>query len=1212
MSSESTSSEPKKTVLPTGQLTPGAREEAIRRFWHEQSIFEKAVQKEAPNGKFVFYDGPPYATGLPHYGHLLQSAIKDIIPRYKTMKGYSVPRKWGWDCHGLPIENLIEKELGLKDKKAIEEYGIAKFNKAAKDSVFRYDADWKRIIDKLGRWVDMESGYHTMDSSYTESVWWSFKTLSEKGLVYEAYKAMPFCPRCQTTLSNFEVGQGYKDIPDISVYVLFELKDEPGTSFLAWTTTPWTLPGNMALAVSPELEYSLIEISPVTDEKTPSKVWLASGLVQKLVEKKVITGTVTVLKTAKGSEFVGKEYTPVFDFYTKPGTLADDQETKRANAWKVYAADFVTAEDGTGIVHIAAFGSEDVELAHKHEIPMIVHVAKDGVIKEGNGPLSGLTAKPKGDHQATDIEAIKYLAHHNTSNGLPLLFAKEKIIHSYPHCWRCETPLLIYATSSWFVRVTELQNKLIEENKKINWVPKEVGENRFGEWLANVRDWNVSRSRYWGAPLPVWRNETTNEVEFIGGVAELKNKIAGRGNTFKLMRHGECETNVKNIINSSEKDLNLYGLTEKGKAEARASAEKMKAEGQKITKIYTSDFRRTRETAEIVAEVFGIDLKEITLDKRAREINGGDFDGGNWEKRAEFFANINEKLFKQVPNGESVFDVKKRSSEMLYDIDSKNTGEHVLVLTHGLPLRLMTASSNGKTARDFLRSDWRDVSDPTASVHEIDFKQLPHNEDYELDLHRPFIDEITWTNEKGEKYSRVAEVFDVWYDSGSMPFAQSHYPFENKDTFNIEGSSLFPADFIAEGLDQTRGWFYSLLVLGIGLFGKSPYKNVSVTGLILAEDGRKMSKSLKNYPEAEPTIDLYGADSLRYMLAASPATHGEEVLFSEKALDEVNKKVFNRLENVYSFYDMYRGGDDCNCAAVVEPESTHVLDLWVLARLAETKETIEKGFETLQIDKATRSIGDFVDDLSTWYLRRSRDRFKSDDLKDKNNAIQTTQYVLVTFAKLMAPIVPFMAEYMYLRTRDAKIDEAESVHLTEWPVLKAHRAELIEGMVKTRKIIESGLALRSKSGIKARQPLASFTYAADEHELSPELEEIVLDEMNVKKIVRGTEIALDTEITEDLKLEGVLRDITRSVQEKRKEQDLNPSDEIEIEVFTNDTAVAEKAIGGYSELAKKASIVKFTFTEVAPDSEKFTTEKFEISTGVFASCLITSTKQKHM
>ena len=1162
------------------------REEAVLAFWQEHNIFEKSLKKDSPKGNFVFFDGPPYATGLPHFGHMIPSTIKDVIPRYKTMQGFNVPRRWGWDCHGLPIENLIEKELGLTDKKAIEEYGIDKFNKAARDSVFRYDVAWKKLVRRAGRWVDMENDYHTMDSSYTESVWWSFKTLQEKGLVYEAFKVMPFCPRCQTSLSNFEVGQGYKDIPDISAYVLFQLRNEDctklGESFLAWTTTPWTLPGNTALAVNAELKYSLVETAL---KDVPVKVWIATDLIPKLKEKNILPENFTVLKEVKGSELVGKSYTPPFDFYAKEGTLPTSEEAKRNNVWKVYAGDFVTAEDGTGIVHIApAFGDDDYKLSVTHNFPIIIHVSPDGKIKEGNGSLSGLYAKPKGDHQLTDIEVIKLLAHNTTSaeaGSAPLLFAKEKLVHSYPHCWRCDTPLLNYATSSWFVRVTDLKEKLIAENNKINWAPKEVGEGRFGKWLESVRDWAISRSRYWGAPLPIWRGSKTGRVEFIGSIADLKNKIPGRGNGITLMRHGEAESNVLDVISSNPAQLDKYGLTMNGKGQVEEAAQKILARqakgGRKITKIYSSDFRRTKETAEHMASVLGIDPSEIIYDARLREVHAGIFDGEKWSKRSEIFKTRHDTIYKRPENGESVEDVKKRTAEFLYDINMKHKDEEILVVTHGLPLRLMVNTANGQTCRDLLRSGWRDYSDPNASLHEIDFKPLPHNESMELDIHRPYIDKVTWeapvekgtrlldgttadTDNMTETMVRVPEVFDVWYDSGSMPFAQAHYPFENKELFEGQNSPIFPADFIAEGLDQTRGWFYSLMVLGVGLFGKSPYKNVIVNGLMLAEDGRKMSKSLRNYPDMEPTFNKYGVDPLRYFIASSSAVHSEEVLFSEKILDEINKKIFNRLENVYSFYVLYAEHVPVTEGTTPDsvPHSDNVLDKWIISRLSQLKSDIEKGLDSYQIDKAARPIADIVDDLSTWYLRRSRDRFKGDDMKDKEQAMQTTRFALLTLSKLVAPFIPFMAEHIYqnVRSEIARVSSTsailmpESVHLTDWPTLPMVDHTIIDSMATARKLVEAGLAIRAKSGVKVRQPLASFTYT-DEFTnsesavaLSEGFLQIIKEELNVKEVKKGTELSLDTNLTTELKEEGIVRDIIRGAQEARKNAGLVPSDDI--------------------------------------------------------------------
>ncbi len=1200
------------------------REEATQAFWQDKHIFEKTLTKDAPKGNFVFFDGPPYATGMPHFGHMIPSTVKDIIPRYKTMQGYRVPRKWGWDCHGLPIENLIEKELGLSDKKAIEEYGIDKFNKAAKDSVFRYDAEWKRLIRRAGRWVDLDNDYHTMDSSYTESVWWSFKTLNDKGLVYEAFKVMPFCPRCQTSLSNFEVGQGYKDIPDISAYVLFQSAENSHRDeyFLAWTTTPWTLPGNIALAVNPEMEYSLVLTDVPTKPDVKIKVWVASELVQKLVDKKILQN-IEVVETRKGALFNQQKYLPPFSFYTNPETLTSDQESKRENAWKIQRAGFVTAEDGTGIVHIApAFGEDDYKLSVEASLPIINHVALDGKIKEGNGTLSGLVAKPKGDHQATDIEVIKLLAHANTKDvsgadtGVPLLFAKEKITHSYPHCWRCDTPLLNYATSSWFVRVTDIKEKLIEENNRVNWIPKEVGEGRFGKWLENIRDWAVSRSRYWGAPLPVWRGIKTGKVSFIGSVAELKSHIEDRGNHITLMRHGEAESNVLDVICSSSADLEKYGLTVKGKGEVEASAktllDRQTARGKKIVKIYASDFRRTRETAEHIAHLLGLNPEtDIVFDARLREIGAGDFNGKKWSERAQFFSSIHDTIYKRCPNGESVADVKKRTAEFLYDLDQKHQGEDILVVTHGLPLRLMIDTAKGITARDLLRSGWRDYSDPTASLHECDFRALPHNDDFELDLHRPYIDKVTWTVpvEKGarlvngglagegetEQMVRIPEVFDVWYDSGSMPFAQAHYPFENKELFETKNSPLFPADFIAEGLDQTRGWFYSLMVLSTALFDKSPYKTVIVNGLMLAEDGRKMSKSLKNYPDIELTFNKYGVDALRYFIASSSAVRSEEILFSEKALDEVSKKNFNRLENVYSFYEMYAHEVSVEVGYTIDsvPQSDNVLDTWVIARLSHLKSEIERGLDSYQIDRAARPIADMIDDLSTWFVRRSRDRFKGDDVRDKEQAIRTTRFVLITLAKLMAPFTPFMAEHIYQKIRsevsgqnsaDGKtvpvsavaVLMPESVHLCNWPTLPTLDTNVLDQMTFIRKVVEAGLALRAKSNVRVRQPLASYTTAED-IELNDGALKIIKDELNVKEVKKGSENTLDTVITEALQEEGTVRDVIRATQDARKTTGLVPSDSISLTIGAEDSV--QKVLRNYEEMIKKpvsASLIEYT------------------------------------
>lgn len=1181
---------------------PAIREEAILNFWDSEQIFEKTLAKEAPKGKFVFFDGPPYATGTPHFGHLLPSTLKDAIPRYKTMQGYHVARKWGWDCHGLPIENLIEKELGLADKKAIVDYGIDKFNKAARESVFKYDAEWKKVVHRMGRFVDMDNAYHTMDASYTESVWWSFKTLYEKGLVYEGYKVMQVCPRCETTLSNFEVGQGYKDVQDLSVYALFKLKNENAPSaseaasliadekiptyMLAWTTTPWTLHGNMALAVNPDLNYVKIKTSlKGSGAHTESSEDKEGAVVSKTVELilaesrlEVIKNEYEIVATYKGSELAGTSYIPVFDTYYKTpeeggaGFPIADHESRRENAWKIYTADFVTADDGTGIVHIApGYGDDDYKLGEKNKLPIVQHVPINGHARPELGePFSGKAVKIKGDTMSYDIEVIKALAHAG------LLFAKEKITHSYPLCWRCDTPLINLATSAWFVEVTKLQNRLIEENKTVKWIPESVGTSRFGAWLENLRDWNISRARFWGAPLPVWRGEQSGKIQVIGSIEELKSYIPKR-NTYTVMRHGESVSNTLGVISSNEAHLEKYPLTEKGIEEVKVAAEKLKATN-KITKIYSSDFIRTRQTAELMADTLGISHDQIIYDKRLRECKVGESDGTSWLDHWSLFKNYYEKMFNTVTGGESVFDVKHRVTEFLYEVDASLKDENILIVTHGLPLRMITQTALGRTSRDLVRTGWSDESDANASLHPVDWRALPHNDTLEIDIHRPYVDQISWTHpETGERMIRVADVFDVWYDSGSMPFAQVHYPFENKELFEEKNGGLFPANFISEGLDQTRGWFYSLLALGVGLFDRVPYENVVVNGLILAEDGRKMSKSLKNYPDLWPTIQKFGADSLRFFLASSPAVHGEEVAFSEKGLDEVNKKVFNRLENIYSFLVMYAGSDGENTLKKVHftseeiqqklDEISHPLDLWVLAKLNQLIKTVTENFEAYMLDKATRPIAEFIDEVSTWYLRRSRDRFKGDDEADKAHAMFVTRFVLERLSLLMTPVTPFIAEDMYQKV---KMDGIQSSNLAEWPepfMFKHDKHAIIDDMQRVRDLVEHGLALRSAAKIKVRQPLARFTYEGEK--LAEAYEEIIKDELNVKVVIKGDTNQLDTEITAELKEEGAVRELIRAVQARRKDMNLNPQDMIELVIDINTDATLKQIIERFAPMIQK-------------------------------------------
>ncbi len=1113
-----------------------AREDVILDFWQKNNIFEKTLQKESPKGNFIFYDGPPFATGLPHFGHILPTTMKDVIPRYKTMRGFNVPRRWGWDCHGLPIENLIEKELSLKNKKDIEDYGIDKFNQAARGSVLRYADQWKEIIPRLGRWVDMDNDYRTMNWQYSESVWWSFKKLFDNERVYEGFKSMHICPRCGTTLSNFEINQGYKDITDISAYVKFELVDEAGTFVLAWTTTPWTLPGNVALAVNPEIEY-------VKAEKDGAKYILAKSLVEKVLKENF-----QILENFLGTALIGKSYKPVFDYYqTLPLKNAEGKALVEKTGWKIYGADFVTLEDGTGVVHIApAFGEDDLRLGQNENLPFVQHVDFEGKFKNEVADFAGQSVKPKDDSQKADIEIIKYLAHSGT------LFAKEKFIHSYPHCWRCDTPLLNYATSSWFVKVTDFKDDLVKENKKVNWVPETVGENRFGKWLEGARDWAISRSRYWGAPLPVWRCEECKKIEVIGSLADLKSKT--RRNKYIVMRHGEALHNLDDVISDSPDDTENH-LTDNGRAFVTASAAKLKQEKIKIDMIFSSDILRTKETAGIVAESQG--LKEVQYDARLREYRVGETPIKKWTEFAEkhgYFSRFTEAF----PGGETHADVLKRMTDCLYDIDSKYEGKTILIVSHQSPILMLELINLGfsiEKIKNMQKEERRSYYFSTAEWRLFDFAPLPHNEKFELDFHRPYIDGVSWKCSCGEEMKRVPEVFDTWYDSGSVPFASVHYPFEKGD--DGENPKLYPADYIAEAMDQTRGWFYSLLVLGVELFKKSPYKNVVVSGLVLAEDGRKMSKSLKNYPDLMEVVNQFSADALRYFLMSSPVVNGEEVAFSAKAVDEVQKKILMRLDNVVTFYEMYKDQQANNSGDRVN--SKNVLDQWVVARLNQLTKEMTDALEHYELNRAARPIADFVDDLSTWYLRRSRDRFKGDDEADKQLALQTTQFVLIEFSKLIAPFIPFTAEDIFLKVKG--VNAKESVHLEDWPTPVEFDEASIKEMQETRQIVSLGLEARMKSGIKVRQPLAKLTICI---KLAESFQELIKDEVNVKEVVfregQGDSIELDTEITPELKEEGNMREIMRAVQELRKEAGLNVSDRVSLKIQTNDEgrAVVEK------------------------------------------------------
>jgi len=1187
-------------------------EREVLKFWEENKIFEKSIKRKSDEKTYSFFDGPPFATGLPHYGHMVASLIKDVVPRFWTMKGYKVERRWGWDCHGLPIENLIEKEHDIKNKQDIEKWGVDKFNEACHNSVLRYADEWKKFIPRMGRWVDMENDYRTMDWKYTESIWWVFSELYKKGLIYEGYKAMHICPRCETTLSNFEVTQGYKEITDLSATVKFKLKypagktgrgvgaliyndknevlllrrnengrrktwampggkTDGGETFrealerevgeelgvkiksaepfvakpyifegrlfetvcykvrikgepeimeknkidklewfsldnlpevdyppsrdalevykknqesfhittditkplvnvyvLAWTTTPWTLPGNVALAAGVSIKYQVVSIKGESDFYV-----LAKDRVEEILKGREFE----ILNEIDGKELVGLGYDPLFDYYSKE----EDLENKK-QGWKIYAGDFVTTEEGAGIVHIApAFGDDDMNLGKKYKLPFVQHVKMNGrfaeevadfrekkvdlqagsnqesridedkiglqkgsttrslsrtAIREDYGTSGdGREVKPKRNPRETDEKIVKWLEENNK------LFSKENYKHSYPHCWRCDTPLLNYAASSWFVKVTAIKDKMIKNNQQMNWVPEYIKDGRFGKWLEDARDWAVSRSRFWGAPLPVWRCGKCKNIEVISSVDELKKKA----------------------------------------------------------------------------------LQEI------------------------------EKV----------------------------------------------------------------------------------------NLHKPNIDKIKIKCSKcGGEASIVGDVFDCWFESGSMPYAQWHYPFENQDKFE----KGFPAEFIAEGLDQTRGWFYTLLVLSTALFNKPAAKNVIVNGIVLAENGQKMSKRLKNYPEPEIIINKYGADSLRYYFLTSPVMKAENLRFSEKGVEEVLKRFVLTLWNAYSFlamnaetptpqpclpdrqaplsgglpnYPLDKGGRGV--------WSINLLDKWIISEFNILVGEVNKQMENYDLVRASRPLREFVDKLSNWYIRRSRKRFTSENTKDKKSAFQTLYYILTEYAKLLAPFMPFLADEIY-----KNLTGKESVHLEDYPVANK---DLIDKKVSdemnfVRDVVTLGLAIRAKNSLKVRQPLQKLEIGNEETgnwklEIEDELASLIKDELNVKEVefVDGLQIGstalrdngasddswayeddgkikigLNIEITDELRAEGFAREIVRHIQEMRKEAKYNRNDLISVKYnFTEGGEEMKKVFEVWGSYVKKECLAKeIVFSEKLDENDFDLIKKLEI------------------
>ena len=849
------------------------REKQVEKFWEDNQIFEKSMKVREGNPSYVFYDGPPTANGKPHIGHVETRVIKDMIPRYRTMKGYQVPRKAGWDTHGLPVELEVEKKLGLDGKDQIEKYGVEPFIEQCKESVWKYEGMWEDFSHTVGFWADMKNPYVTYHNDYIESEWWALKEIWKKGLLYEGHKIVPYCPRCGTPLSSHEVAQGYKDVKERSAVVRFKVKGEDAY-ILAWTTTPWTLPSNVALCVNPDEDYVKVTSKGYT-------YYMAAALVDT-----VLGEGAEVLEHYQGKDLEFKEYEPLFPYAEK--------RIGNKKAYYVVCDTYVTLTDGTGVVHIApAFGEDDSKVGHRYDLPFVQLVNEKGEMTEET-PWAGTFCKK------ADMAVLQAL------EDKDLLFDAPLFEHSYPHCWRCDTPLIYYARETWFIRMTAVKEDLIRNNTTINWIPESIGKGRFGDWLENVQDWGLSRNRYWGTPLPVWQCECGHQ-DCIGSIEELKEKA------------DNCPDDIE--------------------------------------------------------------------------------------------------------------------------------------------------------------------------------------------LHRPYIDAVTIKCPKcGKEMHRVPEVIDCWFDSGSMPFAQHHYPFENKETFEKQ----FPAQFISEAVDQTRGWFYSLLAISTLLFNKAPYENVIVLGLVQDENGQKMSKSKGNAVDPFDALQTYGADAIRWYFYTSSAPWLPS-RFAGKTVVEGQRKFMGTLWNTYAFFVLYANIDNFDATKYsLEYEKLAVMDKWLLSRLESTVKAVDDNLANYRIPEAAKALQSFVDDMSNWYVRRSRERFWAKGMEqDKINAYMTLYTALVTVAKAAAPMIPFMTEDIYQNlVKSIDASAPESIHLCDFPEVHENWIDpkMEEDMADLLEIVVMGRAARNTANIKNRQPIGTM-YVKSEFQLSEFYKEIIEDELNVKEVVFKDDIA---------------------------------------------------------------------------------------------------------
>jgi len=1109
-------------------------EEEVLADWKKKDIFKKSLEKPSPKGDFVFFEGPPTANGKPGIHHVEARAYKDVIPRFKTMRGYLVERKAGWDTHGLPVEIEVEKQLGISGKPQIETLkdtpreSIAYFNSLCRKSVWKYLSEWEKLTERIGFWLDLDHAYITYKNDYIESLWWIVKQINERGLLYKDYKVVPYCSRCGTPLSSHELAQGYKEIEESSVYVKFAVKGQEKTYLLAWTTTPWTLPGNVALAVGENINYVKVKVGEEI-------------LILAKARLSVLESEYEVLEEMTGKNLVGWEYEPLYKFV---------ELDKKAHY--VASANFVSIEDGTGIVHTAVmYGADDFELGQKLDLPKKHLVDLSGNFIPEVTPWAGMFVKDADPKIAEDL----------LERGL--LYKKENTTHTYPFCWRCKTPLIYYAKDSWFVKMSDLRDDLLKTNDEINWVPDYIKEGRFGEWLREVKDWAFTRERYWGTPLPVWLCDSCDNKKVVGSYSDFEKTKSG--NTYHILRHGEATQNIELVLSGKVDDQ--HHLTEAGKTQVYEAARKLKNAGG-IDLVVASPFIRTMETAQIIAKELGV---PVEIDDDLGEIKVGDFSGKKEEEYHKVFPSALERFKKAPENGETLTDLTRRMHNAIFKLEKRFKDKKILIVSHGDPLWILEASLKGLT-KEGIAEFSKENYIKTGELREIELRNLPFDENGFLDPHKPFIDAVEFDCECGGKMTRTPEVIDVWFDSGSMPFAQWHYPHENKE--RIDDGRSFPAAFISEAIDQTRGWFYTLLAVSTLLKKNAPYKNVICLGHLVDKYEKKMSKSVGNVVDPWEMVNAYGADAVRLFMYTITQP-GDTKRFDPQDLDRIVKQNFMILWNVLAFWKMFA---DPSIIYNLPPAVDSVMDKWVLARLGELTEKITGRLDAYDVTPAGRAIIEFINELSTWYVRRSRDRFKD----GSTEPIAVLRYVLLELSKLMAPFTPFFADRLYSELGGEK----ESVHLEDWTEVKAVDGVLLAEMETLRKVVELGHALRAEHKMRVRQPLSEVVFSGGK-KIRPELLEILADELNVKKAVvlekveEGGKyvvksdvvltVGLNLEITEELKREGWLREIIRHVNSLRKEAGLTTKDTITV-YFETPREEIKSLFSGFASEIKKGSI----------------------------------------